>query len=366
MAASIWQGAPRSAGLPQTTTHDVMGLLLGLALVANTGCGRTPTVQAATLIASPVFNSYRLNGSVKPVRDPSMIRQGNTYYLFSTDDGAPAGGSIKIRCSSDLNIWTDCGDVFPGIPEWVSEQVPGVVGLWAPDISYFNHAYHLYYVGSIFGTNKSVIGLATNLTLDPKDPSYAWIDQGEVLSSERGDDFNALDPNVFIDSDDTIWLSYGSFWTGIKQAAIDPTTGKLLTGASEVISLAARPDSSPHAIEAPFLVHRGTYYYLFASFGLCCTANPYQSDYRIMVGRGPSAHGPFVDQNGVPMLQGGGTELITGSGSGWNAPGGQSIFLDPESGASTIVFHAHSLPTGTPYLFVNSLSWENDWPQIVP
>src|SRR5436305_4536764 len=185
-----------------------------LLLLAAAGCGAVTRPVAVNYSLSPVFSDYKLTGSVQLVRDPCLIRQGNTVYLFSTDDGVPAGGSIKIRCSTDLNIWTECGHVFEDVPAWVRQKLPAIAGLWAPDISYFNNVYHLYCVGSIFGTNQSVIGLATNPTLDPSDPSYVWTDQGEVLSSGPGDDFNALDPNLVQDRDGSLWLSYGSFWTG--------------------------------------------------------------------------------------------------------------------------------------------------------
>ncbi len=335
-------------------------------IVVVASCG-TPTIpQASMLSLSPVFTAYNLTGSIEPVRDPSIIRQGNTYYVFSTDDGAPTNGSIAIRCSTDLISFTNCGHVFSSMPAWISQQNPGVVGLWAPDISYFNNTSHLYYTASIFGTNRSLIGLATNTTLDPADPNYSWIDQGRVLSSGPSDDFNALDPNIVIDSSGAIWLTYGSFWSGIKQAPIDPLTGMISGSSVEPYSLAARPNTNPPAVEAPFVVHHGKYYYLFVSFGLCCATDPYQSNYRIMVGRAASVHGPFVDMNGIPMTRGGGTELLAGGTRGWNAPGGESIFTDPSSGASTIVFHAHQLPAGTPYLFANTLTWNNDWPQITP
>jgi arabinan endo-1,5-alpha-L-arabinosidase len=335
-------------------------------LLAISGCGSTPALEAATPRPSAVFSTYKLTGDVQPVRDPSITRQGNTYYLFSTDDGVPTNGSIPIRCSSDLHAWSDCGHVFEGVPSWVMQKLPGVAGLWAPDISYFNHLYHLYYVGSIFGTNQSVIGLATNTTLDRSDPGYAWLDRGQVLSSTTGNDFNALDPNILIDGDGSIWLTYGSFWTGIKQAPIDPLTGMISATNPETFSLASRPDDDPPAVEGAFLVRHGSYYYLFVSFGLCCTVDPYQSNYSIMVGRGTSVHGPFFDMNGAALMRGGGTELLAGSNTGWNAPGGESVFIDPENGNSTIVFHAHTLPAGTSYLFADALTWNDGWPQITP
>jgi len=82
-----------------------------------------------------------------------------------------------------------------------------------------------------------------------------------VLKSANGDDFNAIDPNVVLDKKGQPWLSYGSFWTGIKMRRIDPATGKLSTSDTKVYSLAARavPIAGPQThlpadgtIEAPF------------------------------------------------------------------------------------------------------------------
>ena len=87
--------------------------------------------------------------------------------------------------------------------------------------------------------------------------------------------------------------------------------------------------------------------------------------YRIMVGRGASPHGPFSDMNGIDMTNGGGTQLLAGNGTTWNAPGGETVYLDSQNG-DLITFHALHLPDGTAYLFVNSLAWTSDWPQIQP
>ena len=84
-----------------------------------------------------------------------------------------------------------------------------------------------------------------------------------------------------------------------------------------------------------------------------------------MMGRGSSPQGPFTDVNGVPMMQGGGTQLLAGNGTTWNGPGGETVYLDPQSG-DLITFHAIHLPDGAAYVFVNSLTWPNGWPQIQP
>ena len=299
------------------------------------------------------------------MRDPSVIRANNTYYAFSTDTGAPVSGNLPMLCSQDRVAWNFCGSVFSQIPSWVVQKVPGILGLWAPDISYFNGLYHVYYAGSTFASNMSVIGLATNVTLDPTDIHYQWIDQGPILSSGSSDDFNAIDPNVLVDTDGRVWLTFGSYWSGIKQREIDPATGTLLTSNPTMYSLAYRPNAQYDPIEGTSLVHKASYYYLFASFDNCCDADPYQDTYRIMVGRGTSPNGPFTDMNGTDMMQGGGTQLLAGDGITFSGPGGETAYLDSING-DIIVFHAIHLPDGTPYLFVNGLSWLNGWPQIEP
>ena len=299
------------------------------------------------------------------VHDPSMVRQGSTYYVFSTDAG-PVGSYLQIRCSVDKVNWIQCGHIFDAIPAWVTAKVSGIAGIWAPDVSYFNGLYHVYYAGSTFGSNTSVIGLATNKTLDLTDKAnYQWVDQGEVLSSQSANDFNAIDPNLFMDTDGRAWLTYGSYWTGIKQREIDVNTGFLLASNTSVYDLAARPGVQFDPIEGSSLVFHNGFYYLFVSFDFCCDSNPYQSNYKIAVGRGASPHGPFFDQSNANMLQGGGTILLQGNATTWSAPGGQTAYLDV-TGESLIAFHALQLPGGAPYLFVNSLTWPQDWPQIQP
>ena len=204
------------------------------------GDGGGSTSGGGTGGSPTVFSNYHLTGVTTPVRDPSIALQAGTYYVFSTDAGLPGPGSLPIFCSKDRIVWGQCGVVFQQFPAWVHQQVPLATGLWAPDISYFNGLYHVYYAASSFASNTSAIGLATNVTLDPTDPNYQWVDQGEILSSGSTDDFNAIDPTILVDSDGSVWLTYGSFWSGIKQQQIDPTTGQLQSG-STVYSLATRP-----------------------------------------------------------------------------------------------------------------------------
>jgi arabinan endo-1,5-alpha-L-arabinosidase len=349
-------------------TKRVAGFcLVSVSLLLANAC--TEMSAGRLSYASEVSNAltgYGLTGDVSPVLDPSIMRQGSTYYAFSTDvAGFPSDGHLPIHCSQDKMNWTPCGNVFPqAIPAWVSNRVPGIAGLWAPDISYFNGLYHVYYCGSTMGSNQTAIGVATNTTLDPNDPAYQWVDRGPVLESHPGDDFNALDPTILVDRDGSVWLTYGSYWTGIKQRQIDPQTGMLLTSNPTRYDLATRPGVPHNPIEGASLVRHGDYYYLFVSLDYCCASTLAQDNYKEAVGRSASAHEGFVDEDGTPMLEGGGTMLLQGN-SQWNAPGGGTAYIDASTGESLLIFHAQNLAKGgIPYQWIKTLDWVNDWPVL--
>ena len=304
---------------------------------------------AAAAAAGPEL--LPVEGDVSPVHDPVIIRQGGTWYLFAT------GGSI--RRSQDLRHWSLCGRVFEKLPDWASREIPGVRGgYWAPDISLYKGTYRLYYAVSTFGKNDSAIGLATNRTLDPDSPDYHWTDEGMVFRSHREDDFNAIDPNLAVDAQGGHWLNFGSFWGGIKMRRIDPQTGKLSDEDTKLYSLAARPNTPSHPIEAPFLVRHDSYYYLFVSFDFCCRG--VKSTYRIVVGRSRSITGPYVDASGTPMMEGGGTQLIAGT-SLWRGPGHEGLL---PGAPDLMVFHAYDGTTGRPRLQISTIAWEDGWPHI--
>jgi arabinan endo-1,5-alpha-L-arabinosidase len=316
------------------------------------------------------------SGDTEFVHDPAIIREGATWYLFSTGNGPGRKGEIPIRCSQDLHQWKRCGQVFAEIPDWIKKESPETKELWAPDLSFFNGEYHLYYAFSVFGKNTSGIALLTNKTLDPSRPDFHWVDRGLVLRSQVEDDFNAIDPNLILDEKGQPWLAFGSFWGGIKMRRIDAQTGLLAPEDTKLYSLALRvhpvnpPPNPPglpgnwQAIEAPFIVHhtdahQGDFYYLFVSFDLCCRG--VKSTYKTMVGRSRSVTGPYMDANGKPLLEGGGTPLLLGN-SRWFGPGGESVLQQKD--ADIIVFHAYDGTTGHAFLQISTIAWIDGWPKV--
>ncbi len=250
------------------------------------------------------------------VHDPSMIWDGARYYLFAT------GGTLGVRSSADILTWSNAGNVFASVPAWITSALGSTPGdLWAPDISYFGGRFHVYYAGSSFGSNDSVIGLATSTSL----ASPAWVDDGLVVQSKSSDDFNAIDPSVAFDPACTPWLAFGSFWSGIKLRQLDATTGKPSTDDTTLYAIASRNGG---AIEAASIVSHNGYYYLFVSFDACCKGT--SSTYRTMVGRATSITGPYTDKAGKDMMQGAAEQLLASTGR-YIGPGGGTAWRDGDN-----------------------------------
>ncbi len=275
--------------------------------------------------------------------DPSLIAADGEYYLFQT------GTRLPTKTSKDLSNWQAGSAVFTANPAWIATKVPAATDLWAPDISYFGGVYHLYYAASSFGSNTSCIGHATRTSL----ASGAWADQGSVICSGGNDNYNAIDPNVILDDAGTPWLAFGSFWGGIELTELDATGTPLGT---ELHSIAARPKAGG-ALEGAYIVHVCGYYYLFVSWDHCCDA-PW--NYNIRVGRATSVTGPYTDQSGAALVDGGGTLLVTGDTT-WTAPGHNAVIVT-QNGAYN-VYHALDANHANPTLRVAEMAWGSDgWP----
>ena len=252
------------------------------------------------------------------VHDPVIARENGKYYIFAT------GMNVGCMSSTDMKNWQMEKNVLPETPGWAMEAIRGYRGhTWAPDISYHDGFWRLYYSCSAFGKNTSVIGLAINKTLDPSSPEYQWIDKGKVVQSVPGtDNWNAIDPNLIVDSKGTPWLTWGSFWDGIQIAKLDKNYQTLKSKpktiarrfyrrapSDEARKLAQEaPDAGANAIEAPFIIYNDGYYYLFVSWDFCCKGE--RSNYKTVVGRSKKVNGPYVDSKGVKMEEGGGDILM--------------------------------------------------------
>lgn len=309
-----------------------------------------------------------------PVHDPVMAKEKDTYYLFCT------GFGISVWSSKDLKSWCKEAPVFAKAPQWAVDTIPGFKGhIWAPDIIYHKGQYYLYYSVSAFGKNTSAIGVATNKTLDSASADFKWTDHGRVIQSYPGKtNWNAIDPNIVLDKKGTPYMSFGSFWDGLKLVQL---TEDLLQPAEPVASIPtiasrksrssdANPpavdnnpkDAGGNAIEAPFIFKKGRYYYLFASIDYCCKGE--NSTYKMIVGRSKAVRGPYVDKEGKALSQGGGLILLQGDKE-WHGVGHNSVYTFDDR--DYLIYHGYdAADKGRSKLNIQELTWDKKrWPRIV-
>jgi arabinan endo-1,5-alpha-L-arabinosidase len=314
----------------------------------------TCAMMACLLLASSLragMKAEALRGELKIHEPSSIVKCDGTYWVFGT------GRGIISRCSSNLVEWRNGPPVFTNAPEWTTNAVSGNNGkFWAPDIIHLDGRFLLYYSVSTWGSRDSAIGMASNRTLNPESPDYHWEDQGLVIRSHRSDDFNTIDPSVMQDPAGRLWLSFGSFGSGIKLVELDPKTGFRLSPNNPVHALAWKD-----AIEASCIYQHADAYYLFVNWGLCCRGT--NSTYNIRVGRSANITGPYLDRDGVDMLKGGGS-LFLGTSGDHIGPGHVGILQ--ENGSNWLSYHYYNAQEqGTAMLDLRPLQWSaNGWPEI--
>jgi arabinan endo-1,5-alpha-L-arabinosidase len=324
----------------------------------------------------PLYDKANINKEeewhISNTHDPSVYKDGDTYYVFSTDfkvgeNLRPVRPGIMVRKSKDLIHWDWLGYALDGVPKEAG-QWTGADRLWAPDVMKIGDIYFLYYAASKFGTNQSFIGVATSKSI-----TGPWTDQGEVYKTTKGNASNAIDPNPVFDEKGEPWMVYGSFFGGIYISKLNPATGKLADYGEG--KLLARRDglTVQGAVEGPYIVYQPEFkkYYLFVSY------DSLFSDYHVRVGRSDQITGPYLDFNDnvltntaiSPQSQVG--NKVIGSyrfsqSEGWMAPGHNSILQDGKD--YFMVHHARGeTDTKWAYLQVRKLLWTREgWPVVSP
>lgn len=301
------------------------------------------------------------------VHDPVMIKQDSTFYIFST------GWGITVQSSQNMKDWSRQAPVFKEAPKWTSKVVPDFNNVeWAPDIEKHDGTYYLYYSVSQFGRNNSAIGVATNQTLDSDDPNYEWQDHGPVVQSVPGRDlWNAIDPNLTFDESGTPWLTFGSYWLGLKIVKLKDNLTEIATSPQTWHTIAQRHrnwkmderdagNSANGDIEAPFIFKKNAYYYLFASWDQCCSGK--ESTYKIVVGRSKEITGPYLDKTNKKMIYGGGS-LVAKGNKEWAAVGHQAAYTF--DGTDYLVFHGYdNSDEGDSKLIIKKITWNDGWPSV--
>lgn len=294
--------------------------------------------------------------------DPStVVRDGGVSSYFATGQG------IVSRSSTNLTSWSAGRPVFSTPPVWTTQAVPGFEGVfWAPDVAYFNGLYHLYYSASTWQSIDSAIGVATSPSL----VNQTWTDRGKVIQSDAAGNtspttdttaFNAIDPSILVDGG-RVWMSWGSYSSGIVVTELNPASGKPLTGSvGTMVANNSGTRGWGSTLEASALLKQDEAYYLFVNAGGCCSG--VDSTYEIRVGRGTSPTGPFYDKNGVDLRDGGGSLFLDDAGREIG-PGHFERFSD--GGREYFSYHYYNGDAlGRPTFGLRELFWtESGWPSL--
>jgi len=279
---------------------------------------------ALLVLVGLMSNGFALDGQIG-IHDPSTIMLcDGKYYTYGT------GGSPLVSDDG----WT-----------WRRGVVPARTGA-APDVIHIGDRFYMYISGVTMISSKS---------LDPNSPDYKWEDGGTIVGKESPDDFmNPIDPGAFLDPNTgRLWLTYGSYFGYIRVAELDPKTGKRL-----------HPDKQPPNIgvnlEATTMIYHDGWYYLLGTHGGCCRGA--DSGYNIRVGRSKEVTGPFLDDDGVDMLEGGG-KLLINSGGRVVGPGHFGL-MDLGDGVQKFSMHweADLDRGGASVLDIRPLLWKDGWP----
>ncbi|MDO4462753.1 MAG: family 43 glycosylhydrolase [Bacteroidia bacterium] len=297
--------------------------------------------------------------------DPVMAYEDSVYYLYTT------GYGVSCYSSKDLKQWHVEKPCMTALPQWLQETQPfAKMHLWAPDVIYYGGEWHIFYSSSAFGKNTSLIGHLTTKTLDPRKAEFGWQDKGKIIQSiPNRDNWNAIDPNIYLDENGKPWMVFGSFWGGIKTVKLSDDLSAIAQP-EEWHTLSSRPrsfeipseEAGDGAVEAPFVTKYGEYYYLFVSIDYCCRGS--ESTYKVVVGRSKNAVGPYVDQEGKEMQYDGGTLVIEGDKKRYSAVGHCSVYNDMPCGP-IFVTHAYEMESGTPKLLIKKIDWSAGWPKLM-
>lgn len=322
------------------------------ALLACLSCTGQPDVVATqeVMVTEPVEpadpTQLSLRGDLV-LFDPSAIFDGERYWIISTGAGMP------VRTSTDLENIELVGDAVEGLPAWAADEVPKATHFWSPDWASFGGRYHLYYALAGGGTNQACIGHASASELGLVG---TWTDDGVPLICTPADsDWHGIDPSVLVDDDGKAWLLIGSAGTGLRILELDATGART---AEEPVIVAARPEGG--VIQASTLTKHGEFYYIFASFDLCCKG--VESTRSIRFGRSSTLLGPYVDKEGTPLLEGGGSVLLQG-GTRWKGPGSNDVlYVGQQSYSFYFAYDAEN--GGKTSLRLSTLTWDSDgWPR---
>ncbi len=322
----------------------VLILALSILCFAN-----SPLLLAqTTTLVNPILTGF--------YPDPSIVRAGDDYYLVNSTFSYFPG--IPVFHSKDLKNWKQIGNVIdrPEQMDFMGERLTR--GLFAPAIS--------YYKGTFYVTCTD-IDHDGNFVATAKDPAGPWSNPVKV-PQVRG-----IDPSIYFDeSTDKAYILYNSdapdrkpLYSGHRTIRIyefDYKNLKVVGEEKQLVNGGVDLSKKPVWIEAPHIMKRNDWYYLYAAEGGTSV------NHSEVVFRSKDVWGPYVPYENNPILTQKGLpedrkDPVTSAG--------HAQFVEGPDGKTYAIFLAVRPYEGDYYntgreTFIAPVEWKDGWPIINP
>ncbi|RDC61968.1 family 43 glycosylhydrolase [Adhaeribacter pallidiroseus] len=302
--------------------------------------GQTNTTNSSAKSTAVTYNNPVLPGDYA---DPSVVRVGDDYWATATSsEWAPL---YPILHSKNLVDWETVGHVFPEKgPAWADAH------FWAPEITYDNGKYYIYYTAQKKGGNLCV-GVAS-----ATQPTGPYTDLGPLVCQEVG----SIDAFPIRDEKGELYMVWKE--DGNSQKLPTPIWGQKLKEdrtalVGEKFELFRNDPKTWEGglVEGPFILKQNGYFYTFYSGDACCGRG---CTYGVGVARSKTLRGPWEKYAANPILK---------QSDNWKCAGHGSVVSDAQ-GRDFYLYHAYKkddfVYPGRQGL-LDEITWNKDgWPQF--
>ncbi|MDP5029101.1 glycoside hydrolase family 43 protein [Paraglaciecola sp.] len=287
--------------------------------------------------------------------DPSITRKGNDYYMVNSSFAYAPG--VPISHSRDLVNWRLIGHVLSQPSQLNMQNLQVSQGIYAPTLRYHEGVFYMI---------TTLVAGGGNFIVTASDPAGPWSDP--IWLPEIG----GIDPDIFFDDDGKAYIAHNDAPQGeplyqghraiwlwefdLATLKVVPDSGRVIVNGGADIS------QQPIWVEGPHIYKINGWYYLSCAEG---GTGPQHSQ---VVFRSKDLQQPFEPYAGNPILtqrdlpvERANPITSTGHADFIQTPEGEwwAVFL------GTRPYQGNKYNTGRE-TFLLPVSWENEWPHILP
>ena len=289
--------------------------------------------------------------------DPSITRKGDDYYMVHSSFSYAPG--VPILHSRDLVNWQLIGHVLTR-PSQMDFKGLGISrGIFAPTLRYHDGVFYMI---------TTAVDAGGNFMVTATDPAGPWSDP--IWLPEIG----GIDPDIFFDDDGKVYIAHNDAPDGeplyeghraIRLWEYDLANNKVITGGNSgrvIVNGGVNIAEKPVWIAGPHIYKVNGWYYL------TCAEGGTSVNHSQVVFRTKSLSEPFVPYAGNPILT---QRDLDPNRANPITSTGHADFVQTASGQWWSVFLAVRPYADNYYntgreTFLLPLSWQDDWPVILP